>query len=150
MKKKTEKRKPLDPELYSPAQCLAAEGRLPPDHAAWKLTRKDEERYFAALAEIPLQAIPEIAPDGREKDDRTLVGGCGECHTCWRGRLICHCATCHLTFTSVGPFDEHRYHGRCRTEAELTERGLAPNAAGHWRRPMPASRNPWTKEPTDG
>lgn len=147
---KKPKPKPLNPELYSLAQCLAAEGKLPADHPAWRLTAKDEDRFFAALAEIPLRAIPELAPVVDGKDDRAVVGNCIQCGTYWRGALICHCATCHLTFTSVGPFDEHRYQGRCRTQAELTERGLEPNDAGQWRRPMPADRNPWNKEKTDG
>ncbi len=61
------------------------------------------------------------------------------CGARWFGLSISHCSLCHLTFTSVGAFDEHRDRraGVCRTEAELTERGMAPNARGHWRHPRP-------------
>lgn len=69
---------------------------------------------------------------------------CSACGMSWTGVLICHCATCHLTFTSVHWFDKHRYRRRCRTEAELAKVGLAPNHRGRWRRPM--SANPWKKE----
>lgn len=62
---------------------------------------------------------------------------CGGCTTVWVGHLICHCATCHLTFTAVGGFDLHRRGGACHTPDQLRARGLEPDEHGHWRKPMP-------------
>jgi len=130
--------KPLNAELYSPAQVLASQGLLPADHAAWTLNERDEARYVAGLT---VRLLPEFHPPAREVSDRVVAGSCG-CGAEWRGELACHCATCHLTFRSVGGFDEHRVGGRCRTEAELTKRGLEPNADGLWRHPRPGNSIP--------
>jgi hypothetical protein len=65
------------------------------------------------------------------------------CGATWRGFSIAHCAVCHLTFTTVGNFDHHLFRDGCRTEAELRDKGYEPNAAGHWRKPMPEGRMPW-------
>jgi hypothetical protein len=130
--------KPLNAELYSPAQVLASQGLLPADHAAWNLNERDEARYIAAMS---IQLVPEFRPPTREAVERVVVGSCG-CGTHWRGELVCHCAACHLTFRSGGGFDEHRTGGRCRTEAELTKRGLEPNAEGQWRHPRPLDSIP--------
>jgi hypothetical protein len=40
---------PLHPALYSMAQRLAAEGKLPRDHPAWLLTERDEQRYMQEI-----------------------------------------------------------------------------------------------------
>lgn len=47
------------------------------------------------------------------------------------------CAACRELFRSVAAFDKHRTgkHGvdrRCRTVAEMTERGMVRNARGDW------------------
>lgn len=72
---------------------------------------------------------------------RHTTGTC-KCGARWTGARPCHCATCHLTFTSIGPFDYHRAGPlaarRCRTQAELRDAGYAPNARGQWRKPAPA------------
>lgn len=80
-------------------------------------------------------------------------GHCTRCGAEWFGSKICHCSTCHLTFTAVGGFDEHRtgktHHfdpaldtRRCRRPEELRERGLEPNDEGQWRRPRPLDTLP--------
>jgi hypothetical protein len=79
--------------------------------------------------------------------DELYVGKC-RCGTRWQGEAIAHCGSCHLTFTTVGNFDAHLDGRRnpvpgCRTEAEMRERGYEPNAAGHWRKPMPEGKTPW-------
>ena len=75
-------------------------------------------------------------------DDRAArprgYGACAVCGTEWTGTRICHCGTCHLTFTAVGSFDAHRSRGHCLTTDELRSRGYQPNDAGHWRIPAPA------------
>lgn len=65
-------------------------------------------------------------------------GHCTACGADWNGHAICHCTRCHLTFTSIGPFDAHHVGGRCLTVAELRSKGLQPNDEGHWRKPAPA------------
>jgi hypothetical protein len=62
--------------------------------------------------------------------------GMCRCGATWTGERTCHCSACHLTFTSVGPFDAHR-RGRCLSEAELRAKGYEPNEHGHWRKPAP-------------
>jgi len=57
------KPKPLNPDLYSLAQVFAAEGRLPADHAAWRLTEADENRYIEKLA-AAVPPLPEFEPRG--------------------------------------------------------------------------------------
>jgi hypothetical protein len=49
---------------------------------------------------------------------------CGRCHSHWTGLNTAHCNSCHLTFTGVSAFDEHRYNGTCRpiTETRLIDR----------------------------
>ncbi len=68
------------------------------------------------------------------------------CGTGWTGLSVCHCAACHLTFTAVGSFDEHRTGPtdtrRCMTRDELRRRGMEPNANGHWRHPRPEESKP--------
>ena len=50
----------------------------------------------------------------------------------------CVCRTCGQFFNSTSMFDKHRYgeHGwntrKCRTEAELLEKGYAVNKDGFW------------------
>ena len=138
-RKKGKQPKPLNPDLYSPAQIMAAKGKLPADHRAWGLNERDEARYLAGLLAEPL---PDFNPPTRRAEDRTVHGSCSICGTAWRGELVCHCASCHLTFRSVSGFDEHRTGGRCRTTAQLAERGLEPNADGQWRRPRPPESIP--------
>lgn len=82
------------------------------------------------------------ATDPTEPIDELYVGAC-RCGARWQGEAIAHCAVCHLTFTTVANFDFHLYKGRCRTEAELRDKGYEPNDAGHWRKPMPEGHNPW-------
>ncbi len=61
---------------------------------------------------------------------------CVKCGYKGRGFSLCHCPTCHLTFTAIGGFDDHRTAGRCRNEDEIRARGFEPNENGCWRRPM--------------
>src|SRR5262245_19274812 len=78
-------------------------------------------------------------------DEQLYIGSC-QCGARWQGESICHCATCHLTFTSINGFNAHRTgsHGhdtrRCRTEAEIRAIGYEPNERGQWRRPMDDSQ----------
>ena len=73
--------------------------------------------------------------EAAEQIEDVPVGAC-KCGKRWNGDNIAHCATCHLTFTAVGGFDFHRFHGQCRTEEELRGKGYEPNSDGHWRKPM--------------
>jgi hypothetical protein len=67
--------------------------------------------------------------------------GMCRCGARWSGDRVCHCATCHLSFTSEGPFDFHRTgpwdNRRCLTAAQLRSKGYEPNDKGHWRKPAP-------------
>jgi hypothetical protein len=62
----------------------------------------------------------------------------------------CQCPSCGLRFTSTHSFDKHRVGPfkprmrRCLSEAELTARGWAANAAGYWRKAAPVSAFAWT------
>lgn len=106
-------------------------------HAEWVDGSLDSFRFLGAPAgavvsrRVPIPSAAEVG----------ISGSC-ECGARWRGELACHCATCHLTFRSVGGFDEHRTAGHCRTEAELIKRGMEPNEAGHWRKPRPLDSIP--------
>ena len=87
----------------------------------------------------------EAVADAYETLDDQFGRGKGHCSTCgaeWFGFKICHCSTCHLTFTAVGGFDFHRIGPadarRCRTTAELTDKGYEPNSHDQWRKPAPA------------
>ena len=88
-------------------------------------------------------AVPEV-------EDENLYPGSCRCGTHWYGEAICHCAACHLTFTTIGPFDAHRVgkypNRRCQTEKELRERGYEPNTHGHWRKPRPAGSIPRSRD----
>ncbi|MBO0864841.1 MAG: hypothetical protein J2P16_07210 [Mycobacterium sp.] len=84
--------------------------------------------------------------DEEPADLETRVARCGRCEATWTGKAVCHCAGCHLTFTSIGPFDAHRFNGKCRAPAELRSKGYQPNDEGHWRKPAPADlRTRFTK-----
>jgi hypothetical protein len=136
----------LDARLYPVAARLATEGRIPLDHPVWRQTVRSTAAYDAEVNQpddVPAlrRQLGERLPD----DTPTLSGGAGgscSCGTRWTGLNVAHCAVCHLTFFSVNGFDEHRIGGRCRTEAELSERGLEPNDKGWWRRPRPIDSLP--------
>lgn len=102
---------------------------------------------MSVFGDAAKQAAASLAVEDDTPDE--LLASCGGCSARWTGEDICHCATCHLTFTSVGPFDAHRDHstadGRCRTEDELCTRGLEPNESGYWRKPRPADSLPERK-----
>ena len=74
---------------------------------------------------------------------------CTKCGVQWVGRSLCHCTVCHLTFTSIGPFDDHRTGShthdtrRCRTQEEIRARGYEPNHLGYWRKPRTDAPNHW-------
>jgi len=76
---------------------------------------------------------------------------CSRCGFRGRGISLCHCPTCHLTFTSITGFDDHRTGGhaddsrRCRTPEQIKERGYDTNDAGYWRRPMTGQLDHWKK-----
>lgn len=38
---------------------------------------------------------------------------CGGCSSSWIGLAKCHCASCHLLFSSLSSFDRHRRAGKC-------------------------------------
>lgn len=44
-----------------------------------------------------------------------------------RGRQA-HCGVCHLTFSGVRPFDDHRFRGQCRMGTLTQKNGVW----GHW------------------
>lgn len=52
------------------------------------------------------------------------------------GADVCMCGKCGLHFNSTKAFDKHRTgpatDRRCRTVAEMTERGMSVNAKGRW------------------
>lgn len=53
---------------------------------------------------------------------------CNTCHVTWGGLSRCHCCACHITFSSVRYFDQHRWsrgkeHG-CWHPSELRTGGL--------------------------
>lgn len=142
------RRAPLDSALYSVGQQMAARGEVPFDHPVWKQTAKDE--VAAALppetAQVASGLLSRIGVDrpmdqDTDEGDPTPGGRCN-CGARWSGLDVAHCAACHLTFTSVRPFDEHWFHGRCRTDAELRERGMEPNDKGWWRHPRPEGTLP--------
>lgn len=97
---------------------------------------------------IPDEISVAWAADSEPDPEEHLYPGSCRCGARWFGEAICHCATCHLTFTSIGPFDAHRVgpigkpRRRCWTEAELRDKGYEPNSHGHWRRPRPAGSIP--------
>lgn len=90
------------------------------------------------LAAVAFGALPDLADAG---DEMVCLGTCG-CGALWGGFDTCHCPSCHLTFTSVGPYDFHRYQGHCRTPDELRDRGYSPNDKGWWRIPRPEDSLP--------
>lgn len=63
---------------------------------------------------------------------------CARCGGTWSGLRAEHCDTCHQTFNSTAPGDQHRvgdHHDRsrrCLTVAEMEDRGMARNARGLW------------------
>ena len=81
---------------------------------------------------------PEQAP---LEPDELFLGICSSCGARWQGEAICHCTTCHMTFTAIGGFDAHRYGShehdtrRCYNPDQMKARGYEPNERGHWRKP---------------
>jgi len=142
--------KPLDPRLYSEAQCLAAAGQLPSDHPAWKLTgdaltgdqlRNPNMHYGRCSVKgcTTLHAIDGPAPAGQgypitpgedqQGSDSSPVtrtgpmwpGSCS-CGRRWRSLAEAHCPTCHRHFSTAAGFDMHRRDGRCVDPVELVGR----------------------------
>ena len=128
---------PLSPALYPLEHRMAADGLIPHDHPIWKQTElaeldldeTAEDLDGGEWDELDDDAWDDDEDDDEDEDDIT-------------GAATCECAVCHLRFTSVGPFDRHRRHGRCLTADELRELGLEPNKHGLWRRPRPADSLP--------
>lgn len=100
------------------------------------------------------RAEPVTVEDGEPDDynpavDPDLYKGACRCGARWQGELISHCASCHLTFTSVTGFDDHRTGSHaldtrvCRSEAEMRSRGYQPNDAGQWRQPLEGPLHHW-------
>jgi hypothetical protein len=56
-------------------------------------------------------------------------GLCGGCGASWTGYTVCHCCSCHLSFTSESAFVAHRHRGRCR---DPQTRGLIKVRRAHW------------------
>jgi hypothetical protein len=69
-----------------------------------------------------------------------------QCGTSWPSlSRICHCESCHSTFTGDKSFSAHRRgeHGvnrRCATPAEMAALGLAKNQKGRWHCPAGSKR----------
>jgi hypothetical protein len=61
--------------------------------------------------------------------------GCQTCGKDWTGFKRCHCATCHLNFTSLSAFDKHRKDFKCLDPARrgLVERDGYWGAPGTWK-----------------
>lgn len=55
---------------------------------------------------------------------------CGKCPARWHGQAMCHCRSCHLTFSGVTAFDMHRA-GSVDNRSCTTDR-LAENRPGVW------------------
>jgi hypothetical protein len=77
------------------------------------------------------------------------VNTCGGCITTWTGMVMCHCAGCHNTFSSLGLFDRHRRGGRCREPGSCVlgkdaTPAMRQDARGVW---VGAEANPrWSKK----
>jgi hypothetical protein len=56
-------------------------------------------------------------------------GQCAGCGASWTGYTVCHCCSCHLTFTSESAFNAHRARGRC---CDPQSRGLIKVRRPHW------------------
>lgn len=56
--------------------------------------------------------------------DNPLPHTCVGCDNRWSGHRTAHCSVCHLTFTGVEAFDQHRHYGKCH---HPVERGLTIN-----------------------
>lgn len=91
----------------------------------------------------------------QDEDDGVTRGHCPQCDARWTGDDVCHCAACHMTFTTLRGFDAHRtgsfepMRRRCRTENQLRAKGYEPNESNHWRKPMAEDQRAalgWTKE----
>jgi hypothetical protein len=61
---------------------------------------------------------------------------CGGCNKRWTGFKMCHCASCHETFSTEHNFDRHRKKkseaGGCIPPADV---GLVCNSRGTWKMP---------------
>lgn len=88
-----------------------------------------------------LISITPMAAEVHDDDNHAGFGTC-RCGARWWGHAICHCGACHMTFTSVGPFDKHRFRGRCRTADEMQKLGYEPNEREQWRKPRPEESIP--------
>lgn len=83
---------------------------------------------------------PEVEIQPQQTASHTRRNTCGGCDTTWTGHRTAHCATCHRTFTGIGPFDLHRSatgeHGACLDPATLTtadgQPRLIQHENGHW------------------
>lgn len=65
-----------------------------------------------------------------------LLTRCSGCANTWTGALVCHCASCHRTFTGIRAFDIHRTGGICNDPSQvLTKTGehrLIPASKPYW------------------
>jgi hypothetical protein len=65
---------------------------------------------------------------------------CGKCPATWSGAVMCHCRSCHQTFSTPSNFDKHRA-GSKNGEFKVGEcslpslRGLVLNGRGYWAAP---------------
>lgn len=99
---------------------------------------------------MSLRLNRDIDPYAEDVDN--IIGTC-RCGARWTGERVCHCGVCHLTFTSVGPFDFHqtitRKRVRCMSEQQLRAKGYEPNDNGHWRKPRPEDTIPGHSQEND-
>ena len=119
---------------------------MPPSHdpdqeqapVCWQCRQRPCEGYSAWCHECACSGAVRLSP------------GMCRCGARWPGDRVCHCSSCHLSFTSVGPFDAHRAapgdDRRCMTGDELRAKGYEPNTNGHWRKPAPEGSFKWTGE----
>ena len=45
---------------------------------------------------------------------------------------FCLCPSCGEYFNSEAGFDMHRMRGKCRTKAQMKDRGMSVSAKGYW------------------
>lgn len=69
--------------------------------------------------------------------------GANCCDARWGGFNTAHCASCHVTFSTVGNFDRHRRGGECLDPLSLTDREGRPQ-------PMVKNRHGYWGQPGDG
>lgn len=55
-----------------------------------------------------------------------------ECPTPPQNTAVCHCGSCHETFSTVANFDRHRVNFEC---VDPATKGMRLDSRGRWRQP---------------